>query len=246
MTTVGRLQRAAAGELVKLARTRSLAWTIAAGALAAGLSALLAGLVGRSESSLDSGQVLALGPALALPFATTFGVMVFAGEVRHGTLTVLLAAEPRRAVVVAAKALSALLGGALLGVTAAVLSAAAAQATLGELPGDLFMRVLWGSPLAAALLALFGLGLALLVRNQGAALFVVLGYQLAGEEILRFGIRREAADLAERLPMTLASALAMGDPLPDPRALGAAILALWAVGTLLVGLFVFSRRDALP
>lgn len=246
MTTVLRLRRAAAGEFVKLARTRSLTWTLAAGVLLAALSALVGGMVGQSDGSLTSRDVLPLGAAVALPFATAFGVMVFAGEVRHGTLTVLLAAEPRRAVVVAAKTVPALLGGALMGAAAAALSGGAVQVTLGDVPGALFARVLWGSAAAGAFLALFGLGLAALVRNQGPALFVALGYQFAGEELLRFGVRREVADLAERLPITLANGLAMGDPLPDARGIAVAILAAWSLGTVVVGTLAFARRDALP
>jgi ABC-2 type transport system permease protein len=129
--------------------------------------------------------------AIGYVFPVLLGTLSATSEFRHQTLTPTFLAEPRRARVLLAKVLSTALTGALFGVVALAASIGAGAVVLAATGGDprlddvdtwvLSARVV----LAMALWAVIGVALGTLVRNQVAALVIVLAFTQFVEPILR-------------------------------------------------------------
>jgi ABC-2 type transport system permease protein len=129
--------------------------------------------------------------AIGYVFPVLLGALSATSEFRHQTLTPTFLANPRRAQVLLAKVIAMALVGALYGVVALAGSIAAGAVVLGVTGNDagladadtwvLSARVL----LAMALWAVIGVALGALVRNQVAALVIVLAFTQFVEPILR-------------------------------------------------------------
>jgi ABC-2 type transport system permease protein len=129
--------------------------------------------------------------AIGYVFPVLLGALSATSEFRHQTLTPTFLANPRRAQVLLAKVLAMAIVGALYGVVALAGSIAAGAVVLGATGNDaglgdadtwvLSARVL----LAMALWAVIGVALGALVRNQVAALVIVLAFTQFVEPILR-------------------------------------------------------------
>lgn len=202
MVTVGpsaavRLRRALAAEGQKLATVWS---TSVFGAIAVVLT-LLIGLVVAFASGSGSTNLAPIGTAgwygnvfsamgITQYLAVIVGIVIVTSEHRHKTVTAVYLAEPRRPIVAAAKLVMAALSGALLVVVAGFVDLVMGEilvATghgsgsmmLGQF-GDVFSGVL----AAAVLLALIGVGVGTVLRNQVAALTVTLGVLLVVDGIV--------------------------------------------------------------
>lgn len=131
------------------------------------------------------GMALALG-SFASKFAVVYGVICAATEFRHRTITTSYLAEPRRVIVVGAKAAVAGAVGALYAVAATI------AGLLGVLMGggmpdaqpDSLFEVCAVAVLTFALWAMLGVGVATLLNNQLAAIVSVLLYLLLVEQII--------------------------------------------------------------
>ncbi len=103
------------------------------------------------------------------------------GEYRHGSVTMTFLVSPRRGQVVAAKAIASLASGALLGLVAVVLNTIVVLvwfAISGDDLGVSVGKVIGidaGAIALTALLTLFGFGVGVIVRNQVAAIVILLG-----------------------------------------------------------------------
>lgn len=131
------------------------------------------------------GMALALG-SFASKLAVVYGVICAATEFRHRTITTNYLAEPRRFVVVAAKATVA--GGvgavyALAASTAGLLGVLIGGGMPDAQPGPLF-EVCGVAVLTFALWAVLGVGVAFVLNNQLAAIVTVLLYLLLVEQIV--------------------------------------------------------------
>jgi ABC-2 type transport system permease protein len=195
-------------------------------------------------------KVYGWGTSIGALFAALLGAISITGELRNGMIRPTLLATPNRAVVLAAKVAASALAGLLVGLVAEGLVSGIASAgltargipiTLGA--GD-FAQMLAGGAAAAALWAAIGTGLGAIVRNQIGAVTALCVWLLLVESIL-IGDVPSAAKFA---PGASAGALAgmiqnaSSGSLLAP-ALGALLLAAYAVASTAAGLFVIERRD---
>jgi ABC-2 type transport system permease protein len=201
------MRRALSSELLKLRTTRTFyALMLSALLLTAGLS-VLAAAVGSwgPRATVAPGEDLVGFAFFGLAFAFVLGLLAVTTEFRHGTITPTLQAVPGRSRLVAAKLVTHLLAGLVLGLLAVALNLVLVEAVLslrdissGTSSGDV-VRWELGLAIAGALFAALGVGIGAIVRNQVAALvggfawlFVVeplLGaIPHVGHTVTRFGL----------------------------------------------------------
>lgn len=138
-----------------------------------------------TDRRLVAAEVFAYPTVVTALLASVAGILVFTSEVRHGTLAVVLVAHPRRGVVAAAKAASAMASGMVLGLVG--MAAGFAGAVMGGLEvGDVeSMAATFAWALAFnALAALLGLGVGMVVRGTAGALTGLLAWWFVVETIL--------------------------------------------------------------
>jgi ABC-2 type transport system permease protein len=235
---VSRLFRA---EALKIRTVRTFLWIALAEIALVLITAMsFAATVGETESAEDDrGGAQIAGVALVL--ALIGGIIVMAGEARHGTITQTLLVTPARERVLLVKAGVA----ALIGLALAVL--AEALVLLVTVPGAsldfqnarlVLLGILIGAPLVGAL----GVGLGAVVHAQGRAIGVGLGWLLIGEALT--SIISESA--ARYSPGNAFGALASGDTTGDQllgMAAGGIVAAAWAALLVFAGLLAFLGRD---
>jgi hypothetical protein len=184
--------RLVGSELLKLCTTRLLLWLAL---LILGLEVLVISL-DVSQNSVDElrqahnqRDVVSIAAVSAL-ISLILGIVSAAGEYAHGTISHTFLVMPVRERVVAAKLVSAALGGAGLAVVSAafawgyaalLLSARSVPLHLGSSGA---LHVLLGTIGAAAITGALGVGLGALVRRQTATVVVALVWLLVAEPLL--------------------------------------------------------------
>lgn len=186
--------------------------------------------------------------ASGIIFVLLLGVMLLAGEFRHGTITQTLLITPNRWKVLTAK----LVAGAILGlvfgviaelfsllITIPLLEAKGVDLVLGDEAASLVAGVV----LTSTLCAMLGVALASVIRNQIAAIIVVFVSLLIVESILTASLESRWPEIPKYFPGHAIAAV-IDDEAEDAhsRAGGAAVL----LGYVLVlggigGKFVFQR-----
>jgi ABC-2 type transport system permease protein len=166
-------------ELLKLRTARSY-WVIVlvAVALVVLITVLTLALDTKLETEADTRGVLSTAGASGL-LLLILGIVFSAGEYRHGTIAWTLLVTPDRLRVMAGQAIACAIAGVIAGVAIAAITAAlalpwlaakdAAMLTTGEVLG-LFA----GGVLYTALAAALGAGVGATLRNQAAAIVLVL------------------------------------------------------------------------
>ncbi|TYK45077.1 ABC transporter permease subunit [Actinomadura decatromicini] len=260
--------RAVRAEWTKLRTLPSTAWLLLAlAAVTVAVGAAVTGAVDTSHCATPAGcqedmPKLALsGVRLGQVAAVVLGVLAVGGEYATGTITVTLAAVPRRWTVLAAKA----------AVVAGAVAAAGAVGVLGSLaagrgilPGNGFTaangypplspldgptaRAAAGTVLYLVLVALLALGAGTALRDQAGAVTAVLGAlwlvplvaAMVGDDTWRDRLDKYApmpAGLAVQATRNL-------DRLPIGPWAGLGVLAAYAAAALLAGAAVLAARDA--
>ncbi len=189
--------------------------------------------------------------AVGLVIPLLFGALLATTEWRHGTLTPTVLAQPRRGIVLAAKAIVAAAMGVVYGVVglvgsvglgAPVLAALGEPTALGE---PEVIAVLLRTLLATALWSLLGLGLGALLTSQIAAIVIVLAFTQFVEPILRLvaSVWEWSASIGRFLPGSATDALVGAGILSslgalDPSVPSATVDALlwWQGGLVLAAL----------
>jgi ABC-type transport system involved in multi-copper enzyme maturation permease subunit len=235
-------------ELLKLRTIRLPYWLLAG---TAGLTALITGLLAsRAGSVAPEGAHMGVGTTLpplstqagietiitatrfGLLFATILGIMMAAGEFRHGTMTPTYLASPHRNRVMVAKIIAAAGAGALFGLVASGVSTGVGLAFVANkgfaitVPATAVLRYAAGSALSAALFAAIGAAVGSLIRNQIPGIVGVFAWGLLFESILG----EVFPWLARWLPYTASIAMAgrqAGTALP----FGGAALLLASIAT---------------
>jgi ABC-2 type transport system permease protein len=168
-------------ELLKVRTIRTFLW-IGLGNVAIVLVTAISVAASDNSFQLDedhrgAGQIA--GSALVV--ALISGIIVMAGEARHGTITQTLLVTPIRERVLLVKAVvAAMIGLALALIAEALVLLVLVPASLDvDRAGGVLLGILIGAPLAGAL----GVGLGALVHAQGAAIGISLAWLLIGEAL---------------------------------------------------------------
>jgi ABC-2 type transport system permease protein len=233
-------------EFLKLRTTRTVLWlTLALVALTALAAATAVGVTEAFEIADLEWQADLPGAAIsALGFALLFGILVMTGEFRHGTITPTVLVTPRRERVLFAKALAAMLGGALLVLLAAVVVYAVAIPWLGA--RGVPIRLFEAKPLervgllavVGALCGALGVGLGAIVRSQIGTIIGVAVWLFVVEALMG-ALVDEAAPY---LPAAALGAIALDlDELS--RVSGFAVSLGYAAGLCALGAVLLVRRD---
>jgi ABC-2 type transport system permease protein len=260
---MSQLREALHAEWTKLRTVPSTAWLlITAIVLTVGVSTLATVVVKCPASCGEDTTKLSLtGILLGQAAVAVLAVLVVSGEYSSGMIRITLAAVPRRATALAAKAI--VLTGAVL--------AAGAVSVLGSvlagrfiLPGNGFtgvngaltlslsagptLRAAGGSVLYLALIALLSLGVAALVRDSAVSIGAVLAILYLFPIILAFVTDPTWQHRLERWTPTSAGLTIQATTglrnLPISPWGGLGVLAIWAGAALLAGGLLLWFRDA--
>jgi ABC-type transport system involved in multi-copper enzyme maturation permease subunit len=204
-------------ELLKLATMRL---TYGLAAVAAALTALFcllennqAGASGTGVppiSTPDGLRTVTTVTGFAMLFAAVLGSIIANGEFRHSTATLTYLATPRRARVLGAKTVAALIVGSLFGVVAGTIATGvglvfvAAHGDHVALSAGTLVAHVAGAVVGAALLAALGVAVGSLVRSQLATVIGIFVWAIIVESVIG-GLY---ASVRPYLPYTAATTLA--------------------------------------
>jgi ABC-2 type transport system permease protein len=267
MTAMPRLVRA---ELFKL-RTTPGPWVcLAVVVLLTGLGVTTSFIVGHHgvvhftapTTTTQLRRLMGAGYTAAIVMAPVLGVICITTEYRHRILTATLLIHPRRPDVLVAKVLASAVWGVLMAVVSFVMIGAMGIPLLvaegGSVPHLLRQvgPVMPGMLAAYILLAVYGMGIGTLVRNQIAGVILALGLSLVLEPIIVAIFSSLAHMDVNFLPTRATQALAGGLSARGAGGgttgtahallswwLGAISLVVWGAGTAVVGYFTTFRRD---
>jgi len=251
-------------EWTKLRTLPGTGWLLlAAAALTAAVSAIAANSVScpAGGCQLDPAKVSLTGIYLGQAVVAIVAVTVISGEYSTGMIRLTLAATPRRWRVLAAKAAvvsavtlatgavavlaSVLAGGLLLGRHGITAAHGYEALSLGNGP---VLRAAAGSVLYLALIALFSVGVAAVVRDSAVAIGVVLAllflFPTVPSVITSPGWHRHLEQLGPKTPRLYIQATTNLRSLPLTPWQGLGVLAAWAAGAMLAGALVLRFRDA--
>jgi ABC-2 type transport system permease protein len=214
-------------------------------------------------STVELRRLMGAGYTAAIVMAPILGVLCITTEYRHRVLTSTLLAHPQRADVLTAKVLASALWGLFMGVVSFAMIAAMGIPLLLAEGGSVTALlhqvgpVVPGMLAAFLLLAVYGMGIGTLVRNQIAGVILALGLTLVLEPIIVAIFGSLAHMDVNFLPTRATQAIAGGLTPHGPGGgsdtatvhvllswwLGALALVIWGVGTAVVGYFTTFRRD---
>lgn len=136
--------------------------------------------------------IIGVAAGFSYLFAAILGVIGMTNEYRHQTATPTFLATPRRWMVIAAKLITYLVWGAVLGVVNTVLVLVIAVPLLRHrLYGHVSLSAagvhdaIWGTIVVTAIFGIIGVGLGALLRNQIAAVVGLIVYLFVVESILQ-------------------------------------------------------------
>jgi ABC-2 type transport system permease protein len=239
-------------ELLKVRTTRL--WWVMLGLMVitvGGLTGLLAAILDTTVSDdpaagdtpgLTLGVVYSMAVGFGYVFTLVMGTLSVTGEFRYQTLTPTYLSEPHRGIVVAGKTVGQFITGVVFGLVTVAIAIGVGAGTLAILgnPTGLgegsVQRALALSPIALGLWAVIGVGLGALIRNQVAAIVVIIAFNQIVDPILRVALLALGGEGAVKfLPTSAAEAMAGGGlgSLMTPDGSGGA-LAWWGGGLVLL------------
>lgn len=249
------LGRATSSELTKQFTT-AIWWVLAlvlalyVGVSAAGISAAVGArasgaLPDSTATGLGDGStemLYSLANSIGYVFPLLIGTLLVTGEFRHKTLTLTFLATPRRGTVLWAKIIAGSVMGLIYGAIAVLVTVGAVAGVLSAfgLDPDLTSPDTWAMLgrilIAFVLWVLVGIGTGLVVRNQVAAIVIVLAFTQFVEPLLRLGgsFVEALSDAARYLPGAAGDAL-VGSSVFGAMAVGGSTLEWWAGGAVLLG-----------
>ncbi len=244
-------------ELLKFRTVRLHVW-LTVGAV--GLLLVVIGLVGLLSSDprgTSPADLMGVIGGFSVLVAMTSGVISALGitsEFSHNTIRPTLAATPTRTNVFVTKAVMSAAYGLVVGAAAVAtayllggLLLSGRGATIGLSGNDGSLATFFGVPVLCGLLALFGYGVGLLLRNSPAAVTLIILWPLLLESI-GSGVLSVAGvrDPAKFLPYTSAFALIIPDvdDAPGGRLYGGFYFGCFALAITVAGVLINNRRDA--
>lgn len=203
-------------------------------------------------------NLVGAGYGAGILLAPVVGVLCITTEYRQKVLSITLLVTPRREHVLVAKVLASVIWSLFLGVAGLLLVAAMGIPLFVTQGGTLSTLLHQVGPVvpgmlgAYALLAVFGVGVGTLLRNQVAAVILILALTLVLEPILVLLVHDLLHVDLNWFPSRATSALAgslhrnTGGGGAGPLLswwLGGISLLLWGVGSAVIGYFTTFRRD---
>lgn len=255
------LASAVKSEWVKLRTVRSTMWALLVTlVITVGLGALFcAARVSRWER-LGRFERLTFDPAgfslngifLAQLAVGVLGVLVMTSEYATGQIRATFGATPQRLTVLAAKVMVFTVVVLIVGLIAcfaaftvgqAIFAAKDAQAALGD-PGVL--RAVIGGAVYLSLLGALAIGLGTILRRTAGSIATLVGFLLVLPILVSFLPEPWNDDIAKYLPSEAGAAIFHVRPRGVTLSPGGgfAVLCAYAVGSLLIGAVLLSRRDA--
>lgn len=240
-------------ELIKLVTVRSTWWSLGVTlALSVGISLLIAAAMQGYQGEYQSIMSIVAPMQFTMLVAGILGAIVVTGEYSTGMIRSTLTAEPRRGVVVVAKALAVtllLVATTVLGYAIAIIAStpflAGRELDWSE-PSTTIVPLLYGV-LSMACFTLLGLGWGFIIRNGAGAIAATVGilfvlpivlslFMIAGEDWMWI------ADLGKYLPMSAAQTLTTAGAEDTTGALIATLA--WPAAAVIGGWAVLRTRDA--
>ena len=246
-------------ELLKFRSTRITWWTLLATlAVQAMMVAFSIPKPGDQAAVVPLGdpQLLAslIGTGLLISqvLVAVFGVMAFTQEHRHGTITSAYLVEPRRARVIVAKLMAAILASAALVVATFVVVVPSSIALVNHRGGDVtvsgqFWQVMCSGFGVFAATSVIGVAVGALVRHQIPAVVGVLVWMTAVEHIIIPAWPAGGRWLLGGVTMSAMSLPGsdLGDDHLLPAAVGGLAVLVYAAMAVTLALTVTPRRDVL-
>ncbi len=250
--TFGRLVRS---EWIKIWSLRSTWWVLPITVLAqAGFAWLFAYFGTRATAGMDyevtAGDIVG-GVQMAQLAICVLAVLAISGEYSTGMIRSTLSTSPTRLPALLAKGLVVVVVAWATGLVATIASWAVTYPVLGsehrlDLGDAVNQRILLGTPLYLAAIALLAYGIGAMLRHSAAALATVLGLLLV-VEVLFASIPWDVLTKAQPyLPMSAGSQLVMTgfpDAVLSPWE-GYGVLVAWGVVALAGAAVLLKRRDA--
>jgi len=247
--------RALHAEFRKLVTTRTGLWLTIVSVVVSVLFTILISLnVDKTDSASDALQtVMSVTSNFAYVFAAILGIIGLTGEYRHQTVTPTFLSVPVRSGVIVAKLVCYLLWGVLMGVLNLVVAVALGVPLLKHriyadvsLSASGVHSTMVSAIVISAIFGIIGVGVGALVRNQAAAIVVLVLYLFLIENIL--SAIHAVQKVYTYLPGALASALTGSQGQPDGvhllhRTPAALLLIAYGLAFALAGAVLTVRRD---
>ena len=251
-------------------RTLASTWWLLAGAVALTIvvgAAVAAAVQCRpsgcapAQTGADPAKISLAGVDLGQVIVALLAVLAVGGEYGTGMIRVTLAATPRRLTMLAAKAVVVTGWAVAAGAVAAAGSVLAGRLILpgrglsaanGYVPVSLGngpdLRAALGSVLYLALIALLALGVTTAVRDSAVSIGLVLGllyvFPIVASVIPDHVLARHLEQIAPMTAGLYIQATTGLQSLPLTPWQGLGVLAIWALGALILGAVVLRLRDA--
>lgn len=249
-------------EWTKIRTVASTSWTLAVTFLVTvGLSAGFCALASATFGDLNEVEKATFDPTL-LSFTgmglgqlamIVFGVMVVSTEYSSGMIRTSLAAVPRRGSFLAGKFAVATALALVVGLLTSFVSFFLGQAILGDLGigigEDNVLRAVVGAGLYMALLALFTMGVATMLRSSVASIsilipfFLIVSNLLSGFEATRKYGQYLPDKAGSKIMQVVPEALGSSETPYGPWG-GLGIMLLWVAASVIGGYLVLKKRDA--
>ncbi|MFJ3907843.1 ABC-2 family transporter [Streptomyces sp. 2132.2] len=249
-------------EWTKIRTVASTSWTlVAALVVTVGVSAGLCAAFNATFKDMPQEQQATFDPTLASFAGMTlgqlamivFGVLVVGTEYSSGMIRTSLAAVPRRASFLAGKLIVATGLALVVGLVTSFLSFFLGQAILGErsigIDEPNVLRAVIGAGLYMAMIALFSMGVATILRSSMLSLGILMPFFFLVSTILgAVSATRKVAQYfpdqaGSKIMQVVPGAMDSGETPYGPWG-GFGIMALWVLAAVLGGYLVLKKRDA--
>jgi ABC-2 type transport system permease protein len=249
-------------EWTKIRTVSSTTWTLACALIVTvAISAALCALMKSQFDELKPAEKLTFDPTfisfsgmvLGQLAMVVFGVLVVGTEYSSGMIRSSLAAVPRRGTFLFAKLTVATLLALVVGMATSFLSFFLGQALLGPHRTTIgephVLRAVVGAGLYMALIALFSMGVATMLRSSMLSLGILMPFFFLISQILSAvpgakNVARYFPDRAGSHIMQVVPDAMNSDPAPYGPWGGLGIMVLWVIAALAGGYLVLRKRDA--
>ena len=203
----------------------------------------------QQQLTFDAASTSFAGGVLGQLAMIAFGVMVIGGEYSTGMIRTSLAAVPRRSVLYVGKLTVASAVALVVAASTSFVTFFVGQAALGSHSTSLgephVLRATFGAALYMALIALFSMGVAMMLRSSMLAMGILMPFFFLVTQILAAvpGAKKVAHYFPDQAGQAM-TRVVQNDGTPYGPWGGLAIMVLWVAAAVIGGLAVFRKRDA--